>query len=62
MVLCNGSSNLETHTLLEEFMDILNAYLDRYCHIRGGYANLRKMYLSQLWPNDDPAKISALLQ
>ena len=62
MVLCNGSSDLETHTLLEEFMDILNAYLDRYCHIRGGYANLRKMYLSQLWPNDDPAKISALLQ
>ena len=62
MVLCNGSSDLETHTLLEEFMDILNAYLDRYCHIRGGYANLRKMYLSHLWPNDDPAKISALLQ
>ena len=60
MVLCGGKS-LELRPLLEEFMDILKAYLDRYGHIRGGYANLRKMYLSQLWPNDDPAEISAML-
>ena len=61
MVLCSGYS-FELRAILEEYMDILQAYIDRYCHIRGGYANLRKMYLSQLWPKDDPAEISALLQ
>jgi BirA family biotin operon repressor/biotin-[acetyl-CoA-carboxylase] ligase len=68
MVLCNdisgetGSHNVsdsvphyELHELLEEFMDIFLGYLDRYCHIRGGYGRLRHMYLSHLWRKDKPA-------
>lgn len=69
MVLCNdisgetGSHNVsdsvshyELHELLEEFMDIFRGYLDRYCHIRGGYGRLRHMYLSHLWRKDEPAQ------
>ena len=59
MVLCNESSDsvphYELHELLEEFMDIFLGYLDRYCHIRGGYGRLRHMYLSHLWRKDEPA-------
>ena len=69
MVLCNeisgetGSHNVsdsvpqyELHKLLEEFMDIFQGYLDRYCHIRGGYGRLRHMYLSHLWHKDEPTQ------
>ena len=42
--------------LLEGFMDIFKAYVDRYCHIRGGYGRLRTMYLSHLWRKDEPAQ------
>ena len=64
MVLCDaipsasGSASVphyELHELLEEFMDIFRGYLDRYCHIRGGYGRLRHMYLSHLWRKDEPA-------
>ena len=69
MVICNeisgetGSHNVsdsispyELHDLLEEFMNIFQAYLDRYCHIRGGYGRLRQMYLSHLWRKDEPTQ------
>ncbi len=46
----------ELQDLLEEFMDIFHAYLDRYCHIRGGYGRLRHMYLSHLWRKGEPAQ------
>ena len=46
---------LNLNSLLEEFMDIFLGYLDRYCHIRGGYGRLRHMYLSHLWHKDEPA-------
>ena len=64
MVLCDANSSAsgsasvphyELHELLEEFMDIFRGYLDRYCHIRGGYGRLRHMYLSHLWRKDEPA-------
>jgi BirA family biotin operon repressor/biotin-[acetyl-CoA-carboxylase] ligase len=68
MVLCNdisgetGSHNVsdfvppyKLHELLEELVDIFRGYLDRYCHIRGGYGRLRHMYLSHLWRKDEPA-------
>ena len=35
--------------LLERFMDIFRLYIDRYCNPHGGYAVLRKLYLSQMW-------------
>ena len=69
IVLCNeisgetGSHNVsdsvphyELHELLEEFMHIFRGYMDRYCHIRGGYGRLRHMYLSHLWCKDEPAQ------
>ena len=46
----------ELPALLEEFMEIFQAYLDRYCHIRRGYARLRQMYLSHLWRKDVPSQ------
>ena len=65
MVLCSGIScdhgadsfqHYELQELLEEFMEIFRGYLDRYCHIRGGYGRLRHMYLSHLWRKDEPAQ------
>ena len=46
----------ELQELLEEFMHIFRGYLDRYCHIRGGYGRLRHMYLSHLWRKDEPTQ------
>lgn len=69
MLLCCESSGLSKHTtshearpsfeireILEDYMDIFQAYLERYCHIRGGYGRLRTMYLSHLWRKDEPAQ------
>ena len=65
MVLCSCIScdheadsfpHYELQELLEEFMDIFRGYLDRYCHIRGGYGRLRHMYLSHIWRKDEPAQ------
>ena len=46
----------ELQELLEEFMHIFRGYMDRYCHIRGGYGRLRHMYLSHLWHKDEPTQ------
>ena len=48
MVLC-GTEYMDIKECLEEFMDIFKAYVGRYLHIKGGYAKIRKMYLSQIW-------------
>ena len=48
--------DFELQALLEEFMEIFQAYMERYCHIRGGYSRLRHMYLSHLWRKDEPAQ------
>ena len=37
-------------------MDIFKAYVERYLHIKGGYAKIRKMYLAQIWKMDVPAE------
>ena len=42
----DSTYNLEV--LLEEFMEIFRQYLDRYCHIRGGYGRLHRLYNAQL--------------
>jgi len=39
--------------LLDEFMEIFSDYFDRYCHIKGGYGRLHRLYLSQLWRQDE---------
>lgn len=39
---------LELESLLKEFMDIFVEYIDRFCHITGGYNRLEKLFRSQL--------------
>ena len=57
MVLCSkgAEEELELMPLLEEFMDIFTAYLDRFCHITGGYNRLEKLYRSLLMQKDSRA-------
>jgi biotin-[acetyl-CoA-carboxylase] ligase BirA-like protein len=49
------SSVYQLDQLLEEFMDIFTEYIDRFCHITGGYNRLNKLYHAQLWRLDQPA-------
>lgn len=44
------------HPLLEEYMDIFKGYCSRYLNITGGLSRLRKLYLSQMWRKDVPAR------
>lgn len=46
------SEAFDLNELLEEFMDIFTEYLDRFCHITGGYNRLSKLYHAQLWRLD----------
>lgn len=50
------SEDYELNDLLEEFMDIFTEYLDRFCHITGGYNRLSKLYHAQLWRLNEPAE------
>ncbi len=43
----------DLRSLLERYMEIFCHYLSRYCNPHGGYARLRKLYLSQLWRNGE---------
>ena len=58
MALCKPDSDhpYDTRTLLNDFMDIFNTYVERYCHIRGGYGRLRHLYHAQLWRKDIPTE------
>ena len=46
--------------LLERFMDIFCLYLERYFNPHGGYAILRKLYLSQMWRKDTDTRFKDL--
>lgn len=50
MALCIETQEepLEIESLLYEFMDIFVGYIDRFCHITGGYNRLDKLFRSQL--------------
>lgn len=50
------SEAFDLNELLEEFMDIFTEYLDRFCHITGGYNRLSKLYHAQLWRLNEPAE------
>ena len=50
------SEAFDLNELLEEFMDIFTEYLDRFCHITGGYNRLSKLYHAQLWRLDQPTE------
>ena len=57
MALCSSDPDIsfDKNKLLEVFMDIFKEYMNRYCHIRGGYGRLCLLYLAQLWRKDIPA-------
>jgi BirA family biotin operon repressor/biotin-[acetyl-CoA-carboxylase] ligase len=47
MVLCNGiTEDYDLDYILEKFMDIFKHYITEFCHIRGGYGRINKMYLA----------------
>lgn len=50
MVLCKEDSDtdFDIRLLLDEFMAIFNNYLDRFCHITGGYNRLDRLFKAQL--------------
>lgn len=50
MVLCGDHSDcdFDTRLLLDEFMKIFTGYLDRFCHITGGYNRLEKLFKASL--------------
>ena len=50
MALCNleNEDDIDIHGLLEEFMVIFTSYLDRFCHITGGYNRLEKLFKAAL--------------
>lgn len=50
------SEAFDLNGLLEEFMDIFTEYLDRFCHITGGYNRLSKLYHAQLWRLNEPTE------
>lgn len=52
----SGAESMDIQQCLEEFIDIFKAYVERYLHIKGGYAKIRKMYLAQIWKMDVPAE------
>lgn len=58
MSLCSDEvqSPFDLKELLEEFMDIFTDYIDRFCHITGGYNRLDRLYHSQLWRLGQPAE------
>ena len=58
MSLCRdeAQSPFDLKELLEEFMDIFTDYIDRFCHITGGYNRLGRLYHAQLWRLDQPAE------
>lgn len=50
MVLCSDGNeeDFNIEDLLDEFMGIFIEYINRFCHITGGYNRLDKLYTSQL--------------
>jgi BirA family biotin operon repressor/biotin-[acetyl-CoA-carboxylase] ligase len=44
-----SEASFDIGDLLDEFMSVFKDYIDRYCHIRGGYGRLRQLYHAQLW-------------
>jgi biotin-(acetyl-CoA carboxylase) ligase len=47
-----SEASFDIGDLLDEFMSVFKDYIDRYCHIRGGYGRLRQLYHAQLWRKD----------
>ena len=48
MTLCSGN-DFDLKQLLTQYIGILSEYIDRFCHITGGYNRLNQLYLAQMW-------------
>ena len=57
-MILSGSDASSLPELLEEYMDVFRNYCMRYLNITGGLSRLRKLYLSQLWRYDEPARFT----
>ena len=55
MALCLDQT-LSLTGLLEEFMQTFRGYWRRYLNITGGLTRVRRLYLSQMWRKDSPAR------
>ena len=55
-LLIETGNEYDIRLMLERYVEILEEYLRRYCQPRGGYARLRKLYLSQMWRKDEYAE------
>jgi BirA family biotin operon repressor/biotin-[acetyl-CoA-carboxylase] ligase len=44
----DSEENFDLKELLDEFMDIFTGYVDRFCHITGGYNRLERLFRAQL--------------
>ena len=64
LALCLGdeSADFDIRKMQEEFIHIFIDYLDRFCHITGGYNRLGKLYHSQLWRKDEPMQFIDMTQ
>jgi BirA family biotin operon repressor/biotin-[acetyl-CoA-carboxylase] ligase len=52
----NDAMEFNLAELLDEYMDILSGYIDRFCHITGGYNRLNQLYLAQMWRRNERAE------
>ena len=56
MLLHMNAGAIDIHETLKVYMDIFCRYIDRYLNITGGMSRLRRLYLSQMWRKDSPAR------
>lgn len=56
MLLHKNAGSIDIHEILKVYMDIFCRYVDRYLNITGGMSRLRRLYLSQMWRKDVPAR------
>ncbi len=52
----NEKKDFNLHDLLEGYMDILSGYIERFCHITGGYNRLNQLYLAQMWRRNEESE------
>ena len=58
MALCMANNEgqetrFDLKEVLERYMQIFIGYLERFCHIKGGYNRLNILYHAQLWRKDE---------
>lgn len=53
MTVCTPDEQFDLHSLLDEFVSIFADYIERFCHITGGYNRLAHLYKAQLWRRNE---------